>query len=242
MSGKGFVIHLKRATARRPHVERLLATCPLPAEIVDAVDGGALPDEERAAVYVPDLHRPNYPFDLRAAEIGCFLSHRRCWQKIVNEDLPHALVFEDDAALDATIATGALKMAEAHIQDAGFIQLPVRPVEGNPPVVAEKDGVRLTRPTVIPLRLSGQLISRSAARELLRLTAVFDRPVDTFLQMYWLTGVRPLVVEPSGLSDCTREAGGSTISRKKSIGERVAREAKRYWYRRRIERISARVV
>lgn len=31
--------------------------------------------------------------------IGCFLSHQKCWQYIIDEDLPHALVLEDDVEL-----------------------------------------------------------------------------------------------------------------------------------------------
>ncbi|MCR9139070.1 MAG: glycosyltransferase family 25 protein [Alphaproteobacteria bacterium] len=240
MTGRAFIIHLARATARRQHVDQLIMDCPVPAEIVDAVDGGLLSPDERADVYVPRLHRPAYPFTLREAEIGCFLSHRLCWQKIVENDLPYALVFEDDALLDKEIAGKALELAENHIEESGYIQLPVRAIGDNPYVVAQDNGTRLVRPGVVPLRLSGQMISRSAARELLRLTTVFDRPVDTFLQMFWLTGIRPLAVEPSGLTDCTQEAGGSTISRRKPFGERVVREVRRFWYRRAVAIRSAR--
>lgn len=240
MTGKGFIIHLKRATARQSHVKRLQAACPVPAEVVDAVDGSLLSAEEQAEVYVPNLHRPTYPFALRTAEIGCFLSHRRCWQKIVDENLPHALVFEDDALLDGSIAAKALQLAAGHVGESGYIQLPVRAIDGNPVLIAQDHNTRLLRPETVPLRLSGQLVSQSAARKLLRLTTVFDRPVDTFLQMFWLTGIKPLAVEPSGLSDCTQEAGGSTISGQKSMGERLAREIKRFWYRRTIARLSAR--
>lgn len=240
MTGKAFIIHLRRATARQLHVDRLVAACPVPAEIVDAVDGSLLSAGEQADVYVPNLHRPSYPFELRPAEIGCFLSHRLCWQKIVDEDLPFALVFEDDALLNTEIATEALQLAETHIAQNGYIQLPVRPTGDTTPVVAQSGRARLLRPRIVPLRLSGQMISRSAAQQLLRLTNVFDRPVDTFLQMFWLTGIRPLAVEPSGLSDCTQEAGGSTISRHKPLGERVTRELKRFRYRQAVARMSAR--
>jgi len=240
MTGKAFIIHLRRATARQPHVEKLAAAFPGPVEIVDAVDGSLLSDEAQADVYVRNLHRPSYPFELRPAEIGCFLSHRMCWQRIVDQDLPFALVFEDDASLETGVATEALQLAEIHIAQSGYIQLPVRPASDNAPVVARGRDARLLRPRIVPLRLSGQMISRSAAQTLLRLTNVFDRPVDTFLQMFWLTGIRPLTVEPSGLSDCTQEAGGSTISRHKPLGERLMRELRRFRYRQAIAMTSAR--
>lgn len=64
-----------------------------------------------------DAHRPNFPFTLYAdllrdrfwdsdqikpGAIGCFLSHRRAWQHVVDNDLPMALICEDDAGFLAS--------------------------------------------------------------------------------------------------------------------------------------------
>ena len=215
-----------------------MRACPVQAEIVDGVDGSTLAQDRIDTVYSPRLHQPHYPFGLRPAEIGCFLSHRKSWRRIVDEDLDYGLIFEDDAALDAAIAETAIAFAENHIANAGYIQMPVRSLHGEAELSSESAGFRLLSPQVTPLRLSGQLISKAAARRLLYLTEVFDRPVDTLLQMHWITGIRPLVVTPSGLSDHTQAAGGSTIASGKSVFERVSREIRRFAYRRKIERLS----
>lgn len=238
MDKKAFIIHLARAAGRIRFVDGLIEHCPIEAEIVDAVDGKKLSADEIAAVYVPDIYQPRYPFKLRDTEIGCFLSHRICWQKIIEQDLAYGLVLEDDAGLEAEQARVVVAFAEQHIVDAGYIQLPVRVAPGNARVMAERDGTRLLRPAVTPLRLSGQLISNQAANRLLHLTKVFDRPVDTFLQMHWITRIAPLVVAPSGLTDCTQAAGGSTIGHRKSLIDRVNREVRRTAYRRKIDRLS----
>ncbi|MCP4320039.1 MAG: glycosyltransferase family 25 protein [Hyphomicrobiales bacterium] len=240
MNKMAFIIHLARAAGRTPYVDGLIENCPIETEIVDAIDGKELSSEDIAAVYKPDIYQPRYPFTLRPAEIGCFLSHRICWQKIIEQDLAYGLVFEDDAGLDAGQAKAAIAFAEQHIADAGYIQLPVRAAPDNARVMAEQDGTRLLMPDVTPLRLSGQLISNRAANRLLHLTKVFDRPVDTFLQMHWITKIAPLVVAPSGLTDCTRAAGGSTIGNRKSLIDRANREVRRIAYRRNIERLSRR--
>ena len=240
MRKRAFVIHLARAAGRVIHVQKLIENCPVETEVVDAVDGRKLSADEIAAVYRQDRFFPRYPFVLRPAEIGCFLSHRLCWQKIVDQDLSHGLVFEDDAGLDPNKARAAIDLAERHIGTAGYIQLPVRRTPVHAPVVAEAEGAMLLRPPVVPLRLSGQLISNWAARQLLDLTGVFDRPVDTFLQMHWITDIVPMVVVPSGLADYTPAAGGSTISSRKSIVDRVNREVRRMVYRRTIGRLSRR--
>ena len=86
------------------------------------------------------------------------------------------------------------------------------------------------------LRTSGQLVSAAHARHLLEITERFDRPVDTLLQMNWVTGVPLSCAVPSGLSDRTEEAGGSTISLKsqKALSQKLSREIRRFLYRSRI--------
>lgn len=240
MSKKAYVIHLARAAGRFPYVQRLIKDCPIETEIVDAVDGAELSAEEIAAVYAKDLHQPRYPFTLRPAEIGCFLSHRICWQKIADEKLDYGLVFEDDAGIETDALNAAIALAEQHIDAAGYIQLPVREKPVKARLVAEADGTRLLVPEVTPLRLSGQLISNRAAQRLLQMTREFDRPVDTFLQMHWITKVAPMFVRPSGLTDYTAASGGSTIGQRKSLIDRAQREYKRMAYRGKIRRLSRR--
>ena len=240
MNRKAMVIHLARATGRAPYVDRLQKNCPLDSEIVDAVDGKKLSAREIASVYQREMYRPRYPFKLRPAEIGCFLSHRKCWQKIVDENLDYGLIFEDDAGLDPEKAMAAIALAEEHIESAGYIQFPVRAARNRLRRVAEKDGTSLFLPDVIQLRLSGQLVSKQAAQRLLSVTEKFDRPVDTFLQMHWITKIAPMFVVPSGLSDFAQASGGSTIGQSKSLMERVSREVKRFEYRRSIKRLSRR--
>ena len=45
--------------------------------------------------------------------IGCFLSHRRAWQAVVDRGLPHALICEDDAVLYRTPSG-----LESHLNDS----------------------------------------------------------------------------------------------------------------------------
>lgn len=240
MKKRAFVIHLARAAGRTPLVQQLIENSPVNAEIVDAVDGQQLSSSAMAAVYRQDRFFPRYPFLLRPTEIGCFLSHRRCWRRIVDQNLTYGLVFEDDASLDKVAACNAIALAERHVDTAGYIQLPVRRTPHDAQLVAEADGVKLLRPSVIPLRLSGQLISNWAVHRLLELTNVFDRPVDTFLQMHWITDIAPMVVVPSGLADLAASVGGSTISRQKSFLDRCNREVRRFAYRRTIGQLSRR--
>ncbi|MBC7282749.1 glycosyltransferase family 25 protein [Hoeflea sp.] len=240
---QAFIIHLARAAARRPQVDRILAACPLPASVIDAVDGRALSAGEIDAVLSHgSLHAPHYPFEMTVGEIGCFLSHRKAWQMIADQGLRAGLVIEDDVEIDTEVFARALDLATECIDQAGYIQFQVRPVNGRAETLASRDGVSIVRPPVGMRRTSAQLVSAAHARHLLQVTERFDRPVDGLLQMSWVTGIAMSCAVPSGLSDRTVETGGSTISLKsrKPLLHRLARELNRFLYRRRIRACSVR--
>ena len=232
----GLVIHLSRATARRPVAEALRAACGLPCALIEATDGAALPAEEQASAYRPGLLSPRYPFPLRPAEIGCFLSHRAAWQRLVESEADALALFEDDMVLDPALFAPALTLAKRHVAALGYVQFQTRPVSGE--VIESEGPAHLYHPRLTPLRASGQLIHRDCARQLLELTAPFDRPIDTFVQMHWHTGIRPGAIYPAGLSDVAAHAGGSTISQKSSLADKVGRELKRGRYRAAVRRLS----
>ena len=238
-----FVISLERSADRFAHAATLLPKLPLSGEVLPAVDGSQLSDAEIAEFYQPGVHQPIYPFQIGLGEIGCFLSHRNAWQAIVDRDLDAALILEDDVAIDEDRLRRAVEFVADRSPRGAYVQLPVRVLPSNVQRVVAYQGCQLVRPRVTPLRTSGQWVSRAAAEKLLAVTRTIDRPVDTTLQMHWLTGVPMLAVEPSGISDMTAELGGSTISisKKNAFGlSNVSREVNRTWYRWRIARLSAR--
>ncbi|MDR6265973.1 glycosyltransferase family 25 protein [Roseobacter sp. N2S] len=234
------IIHLARATARRAQVDALLTATPYPARVIGAVDGREMSTAQRAAVISDQpLFAPSYPFTLSAGEVGCFLSHRAAWQEIVDGGLDAGLILEDDLALVAGF-DAAVACAAQNVGDLGYVQFQVREVADNQ-VIMRGDNVRILQPTVTPLRTSAQMVSRAAAQKLLDLTAQIDRPVDTFLQSHWHTGLHLCCVVPSGVEDRTAQTGGSTISTGKPFSEKIAREWKRAWYRRAVKKRSTNV-
>ena len=101
--------------------------------------------------------------------------------------------------------------------------------------VVRRGGFALISPYTPPLRAIGQFVTREAAERLLAATAPFDRPIDTFLQMNWVTGVTLLVATPSPIRDVSRETGGTTVQRKRlGLFERLHHEAMRPIYRARV--------
>ena len=238
-SYKSFIIHLERSEGRKAQVKDLISKSPFEVEIVDAVDGRLLSDADISKYYSEQpILRPKYPFSLNAGEIGCFLSHRAAWQKIVDQNLTAGLVFEDDVQIDPSVFMQSVEAAKIWSTDFGFIQFQVRGIPENCKVVNTDGDVRLLQPSPTLLRCSAQLINRATALHLLKETEIFDRPVDTFLQMHWATDVRPVCVSPSGVTDRTQETGGSTLSLARSTGSKILREWKRFIYRRKIVHLS----
>jgi len=229
---KAFVIHLERAAGRRASVDALLAALPVAGEIVPAVDGRALSEAEAATAHVRARYAPRYPFALARSEIGAFLSHRAAWRRIVEEDLDHAFVFEDDAAVDAGRFAALVDALDALRGRWRYVLMPAAGLEAPGEPLAVQDGFTLVRPNSPPLRAIGQAVSREAAARLLAITEPFDRPVDTFLQMNWVTGITLLAVAPTPIRDVSRETGGTTVQRKQlGLIGRLRHEALRPIYR-----------
>lgn len=92
------VISLTRSAERREHMARQLGDLGLLWEFVDGVDGSALAREElRSAAGAAALEvRPALGRRLTPGEIGCALSHQRCYRRILEKELRMAFVLEDD--------------------------------------------------------------------------------------------------------------------------------------------------
>ncbi|HMY00513.1 MAG TPA: glycosyltransferase family 25 protein [Agitococcus sp.] len=98
MKGNIFVVSLPNAYARR---EYLKVAFPMSYDyftIIDAVNGGELSAKEffsRIADYYNNFYRLMTP-----GEIGCALSHIKCYGMMVDTGLERALVLEDDVIGD----------------------------------------------------------------------------------------------------------------------------------------------
>jgi glycosyl transferase, family 25 len=228
---KAFILHLERASSRAATVKSLRAGLPIESEVLAAVDGARLTPQEVDQAYARRRFRPTYPFPLTRTEVGVFLSHRLAWRRIVDDALDFAFIFEDDAEIDPPAFAALVEFATLERPAWDYVLLPAQPIR-NGTSVARRGGFMLMRPDAPPLRAIAQIVSFSAAKRLLDRTLPFDRPIDTLMQMTWVTGQPLLVASPSPIRDVSRETGGSTVQRKSmSLVERLRHEAMRPIYR-----------
>ena len=232
MSGpKAFILHLERAASRGTTVQALRAGLRIESEVLTAVDGACLSPQELDGAYAPRRFRPTYPFPLTRTEVGVFLSHRAAWRRILDEALDFAFIFEDDAQIDPPAFAALIEFIIAERSAWDYVLLPATPIRSGTPVATRGD-FKLLRPDAPPLRAIAQIVSLDAARRLLDRTLPFDRPVDTLMQMTWVTGQPVLVASPSPVRDVSLKTGGSTVQRKSmSLAERLRHEAMRPIYR-----------
>ncbi|MEM9496315.1 MAG: glycosyltransferase family 25 protein [Pseudomonadota bacterium] len=244
MKADAYVLHLERAVARRDNAQSLVWACEdagLGSELWPAVDGDAVPQAELDRVVGADLMDPPYPFALRPGEIGCFLSHRQIWAEMQVRDAPAALIIEDDARIAPAPFLVALRMALHQIEKLGYIQLQTRGPRGPSRLVDSSGASRLIVPQLGGLRTTAQVVSRAAADHLLRHSGSFDRPVDTFVQAHWYTGMRPAMIFPSGVFEIGAELAGSTIQKGTApVLSKLKREVSRTWFRAGVARLSKR--
>jgi len=87
---KKFVINLKR---RPDRLDRFMKQCPYnDVEVVYAFDGKNPELESKKERKL----LPKFPSDRQPGAMGCSISHLRIWKKMVNENIPMAMIFEDD--------------------------------------------------------------------------------------------------------------------------------------------------
>ena len=94
---KAFIINLKESVERRIKMENQLKKLKLKYELIDAVDGRKMSEQQKKSI----TQEVNYAF--LPGEIGCALSHQKIYQRMLDESTDVALILEDDVILNADI-------------------------------------------------------------------------------------------------------------------------------------------
>ncbi|BED91251.1 hypothetical protein PspMM1_37190 [Pseudoalteromonas sp. MM1] len=192
-----FVINLARSTTRLIQTTERLSAVNLTFKRIDAIDGNNLTVEQKYLHYSPQLNKQKYHYPLSNGQIGCYLSHRKAWQKIVDDNLDYAIVLEDDFYIDESIHD-AIKNIEQLQQPWQLIKLAAYENRTRP--IAYQQNLNNHQQLVIHKKLMtgccATAISYEGAKQLLKATAQFGRPVDCDLQHIWETQVNGFSLMP----------------------------------------------
>jgi glycosyl transferase family 25 len=95
-----YVINLKKDIERRNYMVTLLKPYTfLDIEFIDAVNGKELSENEIREFFDEQLAYKRYGRKLNRGEIGCTLSHYKCYQKLLDSSKDFALILEDDISI-----------------------------------------------------------------------------------------------------------------------------------------------
>jgi len=89
-----FVLNLEHNTERKKYMQELLKDMPIDYEFFPAVYGRNI--ENINEVYNSELAQKKAKRQLNVGEIGCALSHKAIYKKMIDENISQALILEDD--------------------------------------------------------------------------------------------------------------------------------------------------
>jgi len=91
-----FVINLKKDIKKKEHMIKLCKMFFLDCNFFDAVYGKFLSKEEIHKHYTIKKSKKYSKKGMSLGEIGCLLSHKTIYQKMIDENIKQALILEDD--------------------------------------------------------------------------------------------------------------------------------------------------
>lgn len=199
-----FVINLERDVERRAAMERALNGRGITAEFVAAVDGKAL-GEAASDRYDRARCIRIYGVDMLPSEVGCYLSHFSLFERMVADNIPRALILEDDVTFAedfADVVRGLLAMREVDWRVIRLTTLrpkvehPVKPKFTGRQLASPLPGYDLYRLKTHVLGAGAYLITLEGARTMIGYGGKFFMPIDHTMDRFWENGIAPLVVRP----------------------------------------------
>jgi glycosyl transferase family 25 len=98
-----FIISLKNDSERREHMSVLCSNFGFKAIIIEATDGRLLSSDYVNSIYSKHKALENIGRELSRSEIGCALSHKKIYIKMIDENIEQALILEDDVEFDNSL-------------------------------------------------------------------------------------------------------------------------------------------
>lgn len=203
MQSISLVLNLDGAQNRLAHFSEQAAQAGLSFERISAVDGRLLAPNE-----IADATARSAIYPLSPAEVGCALSHRRAWIRVLESGAAWGAIFEDDACLRPE--TGAILAAlPDDLAPPTIIKL-----ENYPPleVSVDRKAIHFAGRRLRPLRgaavgAAGYALNSAACRLLLDQRPRYRLPLDLYLfsrRHGAVRGVTAMVMDPAPVIQADR--------------------------------------
>jgi glycosyl transferase, family 25 len=185
------VISLIRSPQRREKVKSELSKTNLDWSFLDAVDGSQM--QFPIPEYNSRKVRRLLGFDLTKNEIGCFLSHKKAWQKCL-EGNQATLIFEDDFILLPHFEK-SIEVLLTEFNDWQLIRL--QSLANSSEVVVRTIGdISIVKNLSDEVGATAYILKPAAAKILIEHARDIYEPLDHFLEHRKKHGVEMLAVKP----------------------------------------------
>jgi glycosyl transferase, family 25 len=246
-----FIVNLPAAVERRASAAAQLARLGLEPTFVDAVNGRS-PELDLDRLLDREGRLRRAPKPLSPGEIGCYLSHWKILQTLVEQDIPQALVLEDDFVATDELPPVLAALAAGGLPPYDIVKLAISEPQTKTfePIVPLTPSSSLVRHHNVLNSTLAYVVTREGAQRFLRYGLPIRYPVDVAMNRSWrhglnILGVRPWPILPNldfestigeaRFSDAEKTAAGGALLKL----ERRARKgydslAKRAYVRRRM--------
>lgn len=232
------VINLDGAVDRWMNCQMQFSQLGLSAERFPAIDGSLLSDSELKSVYSSSLNKRHYFTPLHIGEIGCFFSHRECWERFLASGRSYGLVLEDDFEIIGSLRELLFEIEEER-PDFDLLKLDRMSAGPQHEVFSCESGVKIVRPALPPLDAAAYILSRQGARKLCESEQRIYMPVDVYLQHSWLCNIKILCTDQPLVRQEPELDSESTLKirrPKRSIVQKISKEIKRPLFRYKLKR------
>ncbi|MFB6324673.1 glycosyltransferase family 25 protein [Pantoea deleyi] len=219
---KIFIINLARSVERRKSMAQQLSALNLNYEFIDAIDGKKLTHDEILQNTKP------ISYAVTCGEIGCSLSHIKIYKKIKSENIPIALILEDDALLSPETVSALSEIEELNLKNPTITLLTEDPKYIGSPLHNSRFKNHKIFKVLEGACSHGYIINNSAACKMVDFLYPVWMVADKWqlLNEYSVCNVEAVVPPVIGKTPC---ADSSTIQIESTLKRRIEEQKKLMW-------------
>ena len=204
-----YIINLSENIIRRKQSEIQFSRMNISYEIINAINGNNLTKLEINKVYKDRWHKS--PYKLTPFEIGCYLTHKKLWEKIVDKKYDGAFIFEDDFIACANLR----KVLEELKKNSNWEMIKLYSYDFIDSCDLIKynliENYSIVKTIQPPLCTLGYGITKNSALKILRKRKTFSRAIDEDILRFWETDIKCDVLIPSVLTEGIQTSSIGTI-------------------------------
>lgn len=177
-----FVINLDRSTARLEQASSALTQEKIFFERISAIDGRMLDDTEIKKIV--SQKSGDYFQPLSPGEIGCFLSHVKALQLMIDRNIDIAIILEDDFSLSGQFRAQIQSLISDGSNLPDVVKICCSRRRGQT-LKKLQDGSHIIRSTSAPITTGAAIWTLKGAKKFINSFHHIKRPIDVQLKHWW---------------------------------------------------------